>query len=252
MRGNVLQHDGELLLFVNKGKRNPEKVVITPSLTYVELIEHLIGYMLNPMGFDNDYAGTLEMIDPEILRQVEKIRKLPVGYFSLQAMNERARQAKADADREAYELMQKEMEVLERRSFARAVRLLYRRFNFGPECLKGYQSQFASYPQVPIATARVGARGTKIPSEPGVYFVWDRDRVVYVGKSINLKQRINGSHENIADGEEVSWLHFDIDQVLIAEAFYIGICKPVRNFGNRLKKQTDQVVEESPCSLVTE
>lgn len=71
-----------------------------------------------------------------------------------------------------------------------------------------------------------------MPSSSGVYFVKDASgTVAYVGQSIRLCHRAKLSHEKIEVGDRVAWLEFDSELLNWAEAYYIGICRPYRNFG---------------------
>lgn len=69
--------------------------------------------------------------------------------------------------------------------------------------------------------------------------------IVYVGQSINLKNRLNiESHYNIMSGDTISYLLIDRSDLQFAESFYIGLLRPVRNFGQkthhrRYKKQCE-------------
>jgi hypothetical protein len=87
------------------------------------------------------------------------------------------------------------------------------------------------YPEVPKPTQFLpGVRG--VPESSGVYFFFDPEvegPPVYVGCSLNLKQRITRGHESRKLGDAVSWLEFAIEETPYAEAFYIGIYRPIRN-----------------------
>jgi excinuclease UvrABC nuclease subunit len=72
-----------------------------------------------------------------------------------------------------------------------------------------------------------------IPAAPGVYFLWVGCIVVYVGQSINLRQRLTSRHHGFSHGCRASFLEFPCDELNFAEAFYIGIMRPVRNFGKK-------------------
>lgn len=93
------------------------------------------------------------------------------------------------------------------------------------------------YPAVPPAMGTVD-KLCKLPERPGVYFAWNSERVVYVGQSKCLYSRVTTAHECLEERQRVSWIIFDIDELNYAEAYYIGICRPSRNFGRykRFKK----------------
>ena len=93
-----------------------------------------------------------------------------------------------------------------------------------------------NYPDVPDAQVACSFDGDGIPSASGIYFVWNSERVAYVGQSVNLKQRARlGHHERIEKGDRVSWLEFPVSMLNFAESFYIGITMPPRNFGRRAR-----------------
>lgn len=64
----------------------------------------------------------------------------------------------------------------------------------------------------------------------GVYFVWNNDKIQYVGKSVKLSGRLRAkSHHKLSLGDMVSWIEFGLDDLDYAEMFYIGTCRPPRN-----------------------
>lgn len=91
----------------------------------------------------------------------------------------------------------------------------------------------SEYPDVPDAVCAPSYDGTPLPEQSGVYFVWSKGRVVYVGQSIRLCQRAKIGHERITVEDQLSWLEFPVAMLNFAEAFYIGVTRPVRNFGIR-------------------
>ncbi|PYI55332.1 MAG: hypothetical protein DMC62_03425, partial [Verrucomicrobia bacterium] len=88
--------------------------------------------------------------------------------------------------------------------------------------------RFAPVPPPKVEATRLGEG---LPNVSGIYFVWSDDRVVYVGQSRRLCGRcIIGGHHAIGDGDMLSWVEEPIGQLKYAEAFYIGVLKPERNF----------------------
>jgi hypothetical protein len=84
----------------------------------------------------------------------------------------------------------------------------------------------ASYPLPP--PAKTAAKNvTKKVSASGVYFAWDGPTCLYVGKSVNIGNRI--PHDHVAEEDDVSWLEMGHEDMHHAELFYIGILRPVRN-----------------------
>jgi len=78
---------------------------------------------------------------------------------------------------------------------------------------------------VPLPVGRIPLIG--MPEGPGIYFVWDNKRVVYVGKSKNIKKRL--PHKKAMVGELVSFIF--TEDLFDTEHLYIGICRPIRNKG---------------------
>jgi hypothetical protein len=92
------------------------------------------------------------------------------------------------------------------------------------------------YKPVPPPTLEPFSCGSAIPSTSGVYFAWSGERVAYVGQSVDLRSRISTSHQNVLHGDLLSFLEYPPQDLLFAEAYYIGICRPPRNFGAQLDK----------------
>lgn len=93
----------------------------------------------------------------------------------------------------------------------------------------------SQYPDVPLPTYPVTKTGEKLPLEAGIYFIWDGEVCEYVGQSIKIANRVRLGHPKILTTDKISYLKFDISELNFAEAYYIGIMRPRRNFiGERL------------------
>jgi hypothetical protein len=93
-------------------------------------------------------------------------------------------------------------------------------------------------PPVPVPWLDATETGEGLPEASGIYFVWERTELVYVGLSINLKSRVRtGSHGKIFTGDRISYREFPPDDLKYVEAFYIGATKPARNFNFRRDSQ---------------
>jgi hypothetical protein len=77
--------------------------------------------------------------------------------------------------------------------------------------------------------------GNGLPSDSGIYFVWSFGDIAYVGQSINLRNRVTTRHENIRQGDLVSYIRCPYHLLDYQEAYFIGLCMPLRNFGRRNK-----------------
>jgi hypothetical protein len=86
---------------------------------------------------------------------------------------------------------------------------------------------------VPEPLLQYDGYGTGLPQTSGVYFAWQNGTVQYVGQSINLSSRCVRSHQKLQEGDLLSYVLVAKEQLNFAEAFYIGILKPRRNFGER-------------------
>jgi hypothetical protein len=114
-------------------------------------------------------------------------------------------------------------------------------------------------PEAPVPFARLKSSGVvslagdamEPPATAGIYFDWFCGRVVYVGTSYDLSQRVRPEHEKIRHGDYLSWLtvnELGIDaclqprqlelELLFAECFYIWRHKPKRNFCGYKKRPT--------------
>jgi hypothetical protein len=69
----------------------------------------------------------------------------------------------------------------------------------------------------------------KIPTSAGVYFLWDRKNVEYVGRAKNLRKRLTKSHHILQPGHSVSWFELDKKEIISMEYLYIGLLKPKKN-----------------------
>jgi hypothetical protein len=97
------------------------------------------------------------------------------------------------------------------------------------------QASVGSYPQVPPAKCTAKALADARLSIAGVYFAWQEGVVTYVGKSVNISNRMS-SHHVIQKHEDVSWLEFADGERDYAELYYIGLLQPSRNNGGKFKK----------------
>jgi len=90
---------------------------------------------------------------------------------------------------------------------------------------------------VPDPAIVYDGEGTGLPTESGIYFAWQNGTVQYVGQSINLNSRCKHSHHKLQEGDLLSYILVPTEQLNFAESFYIGILKPVRNFGKRYGRE---------------
>lgn len=102
--------------------------------------------------------------------------------------------------------------------------------------------------RAPLPVGDVASVVNAAPEAPGVYFVWSSGACVYVGESINLRNRLKG-HEKLADADGLSYVHIQDAskrELLLTEAFYIWLYRPVLNFGKRAKNCSKVDAEPEP------
>jgi hypothetical protein len=63
---------------------------------------------------------------------------------------------------------------------------------------------------------------------PGVYFAWEHDECFYVGRSVDIPQRMR-SHEKVRGDQKVSWLRCSVAETYTWELFYIWLLDPQQN-----------------------
>ncbi len=99
-----------------------------------------------------------------------------------------------------------------------------------------------SYPPIPLPMVEATSTGQGLPEISGIYFIWASNLVVYVGQSTKICARVRAQsetrsgHENVHQGDWVSWLPCAISDLNWVESFYIGLCRPYRNFGGSRKE----------------
>ena len=84
---------------------------------------------------------------------------------------------------------------------------------------------------------------TKVPPLPGVYFFWSKDAIIYVGKAVNLKNRISSyiskglgpkTQAMVTEATEISFVRADSElDALLLEASLIKTFQPKYNFTAR-------------------
>jgi hypothetical protein len=131
------------------------------------------------------------------------------------------------------------------------------------------------YPKPPAPMIEIKLGYQEMPESSGLYFIWGRyhNKCMYVGQSANIKERCrtfrSGSFKEEAGarndgklfvGERISWLQMDCGDLFFAEAFYIGLLRPVRNQppfflrGSKVselrKKEDEYFIESQFCSAI--
>ncbi len=68
------------------------------------------------------------------------------------------------------------------------------------------------------------------PEASGIYFIWHHGEIVYVGCSINLRERLTSAHNQIIHMDDyVSWMTRPLLDIELEECFYIWLLRPDRN-----------------------
>lgn len=97
---------------------------------------------------------------------------------------------------------------------------------------------------VPEPSIIYGEQAETLPMQSGVYFAWRDGSVEYVGQSINLNARCRPPHHKLLTGDLLSYVLVCEERLNFAEAFYIGILRPNRNFGKRGGRVTAKRIRE--------
>lgn len=88
------------------------------------------------------------------------------------------------------------------------------------------------YPSVSRSTVPATRNGDFLPAHSGIYFLWEGGKVVYVGRSTYLCDRVTlQAHHVLKPHHRISYIVMDRSELSWAEAFYIGVLRPVENFG---------------------
>lgn len=89
------------------------------------------------------------------------------------------------------------------------------------------------YPAIPLpAISASTSEDNNIPHISGIYFLWKNDCIEYVGQSKVLCNRLKlGLHHILKPYHQISFIPIKREDLLWAESYYIGICKPKLNFG---------------------
>lgn len=88
------------------------------------------------------------------------------------------------------------------------------------------------YPAVPFTLIHPHMEGVGLPEASGIYFLWTKGSVDYVGQSVNLNRRVRlGNHHVLRDSHLISFVRIDKRELTWAECYYIGVLQPGLNFG---------------------
>lgn len=91
----------------------------------------------------------------------------------------------------------------------------------------------AGYPAVPPPSIVPHREGLNLPTEPGIYFLWLGDTIDYVGQSVRLSHRLRlGLHHVLKEDYLISYVLLEKRLLTWAECYYIGLLRPIRNFGD--------------------
>jgi len=78
-----------------------------------------------------------------------------------------------------------------------------------------------------------------IPCASGVYFFWRQQQPFYIGQAKILSRRLR-CHDMKEYADEIAWLVCGEDKLNFFESFYIGILRPIANFGAIEEIRIDQ------------
>lgn len=90
----------------------------------------------------------------------------------------------------------------------------------------------------PIYDAPLDAYTTPLPETSAIYFIWDGDNIVYVGRSIQLSKRlVQKGHHILKSHHRVSYVLVDRHNLAWAEMWYIGLCRPPLNREGQMARE---------------
>src|ERR1043166_5952878 len=89
------------------------------------------------------------------------------------------------------------------------------------------------YPTIPNPAVTFPIKGAvkELPRQPGIYFVWEDDQLIYVGQTHHLYNRVRRDRYSwLKPGHhQISWVLVPAEELLSAESHYINIGQPSRN-----------------------
>lgn len=178
-----------------------------------------------------ELAACLSWIDDEVGQRLEQVTGVCMDEDRLHKLHE-------------HELAVRQSEDVQRLIEKAEIRTKLR-LSLNPSAIRLREHDAAEYEPVPSQRVPVAMDGV-LPPRSGVYFIWELgERIVYVGQSINLNNRVRLSHQNIEVGDWVSFVEVPTNELLFAEAYYIGTLRPRRNFGEfqrRLQLPPDAII----------
>lgn len=80
----------------------------------------------------------------------------------------------------------------------------------------------------------------RLPRSSGVYFIYEGVRIVYVGESVCLRDRLS-CHEHATQSRMVSFIECDRHQRKRLESFYIGLLNPPLNSQSTERCRIDRI-----------
>jgi hypothetical protein len=89
-------------------------------------------------------------------------------------------------------------------------------------------------PGVPILRVPIPAAPSTspLPAGGGIYFFWDGDECMYLGKSRQLRDRATVTHEQAESHFVVSWVERHAHTVGLDELYFIWLLRPTKNRGH--------------------
>lgn len=100
------------------------------------------------------------------------------------------------------------------------------------------------YPDVPRVTVPPSPNGEGLPQRSGIYFLWDGNKVDYVGRSQDINARVTlQRHHVLRPHHRISYVVMNSAELSWAEAFYIGVLRPMKNFGKHATHRRRMLLE---------
>lgn len=206
-----------------------------------ELIEKVVVRECNKLLSAAKVKPDVHKLIAEIKRRRKEARSLLADELRssknrLRSLQWKIRNAEIEADR-----LVKEKEALMRKDIAQRLKSGRARLKSLQENYERHSMLWAEsiepkqeYPAIPLPQITPDKQGAGLPHAPGIYFLWDGDKIVYVGQARRLCERLRlGSHHVLAKNHRISFVFVKPHELNWTECYYIGVAKPRLNFGRK-------------------
>ena len=211
-----------------------KKFFLINEKTMDQPIAEVLGKHVEAIGFVarasmDDFGEAFKIYD-DIDEKIKQIVIKAESDLSTIEIKKKKLLKKIAAHKKSYNKQVQELKQIKRRECAginKKLRIVKNKFKALEGLIDLYDVKYPLPPE-PIIPATESGEG--LPEISGVYFVWKDGIIVYIGQSVNISNRCNSrGHGKIFKGDQLSYLPFNKVELNHVEAFYIGVCRPVRN-----------------------